>query len=557
MPIKSVHFTEIIGIEQLGTEMTNKVEQIKQELDGLDVYENILRYAKEGYPSIHEDDFIRMRWYGIYQQIPKAGHFMMRIKVPGGIVTNDQLRTIADLTEQYARGIADVTTRQTFQWHWLTIHDFPDIIERLNSVGITTMGACGDIGRNVVTCPVAGLHPGEIFDVRPAVQDIHNLFIGNKEFSNLPRKYKLSVTGCPEQCCQPEIHDFSLIAVEHPETGEKGYGLRVGGGLSTQPHFGQWIDAFFTADQAVDAARAVTGIFRDFGYREKRTHARLKFLVADWGAERFKEELIRYLGYAPKSGAPDNSPGHVYRDHVGIHAQKQEDLNWIGLSVLTGRVTGTQLYALADIAAQFGNGEVRTTHMQNLLLPNVPTANIEGATVALAEAGFEWEGHPVRRGAIACTGNEFCNLAITETKGRMIQIVNHLEKRVPFDRNIRINMNGCPNGCAQHAVGDIGLQGCKARLPGTKEQVEAYDIHLGGALGKDRSFTRAIHRKVEAEKVGLALENLLTAFNDTKNNEEEFNAWVRRHSDEELDGYLAVETIIGAPDTQRIAGVPE
>lgn len=529
----------------------NKVEKIKQEKDGLDVWADVLRYAQTGFDTIAEDDFVRMRWYGIYQQRPNVGHFMMRIKLPGGQATNEQLRVIADLTDQYARGIADVTTRQTFQWHWLTIESLPDIIARLEIVGITTLGACGDIPRNVVSCPVSGLHPDEVFDVRPAIDAIHNHLVGNKEFSNLPRKYKMSVTACPDQCCQPEIHDFSLVAVTNAQ-GEVGYGLRVGGGLSTQPHFAPWIDVFFTPDQVVDAVRAVTGIFRDFGYREKRTHARLKYLVADWGPEKFKEELIKVLGYTPAPGVADDSPGHVYRDHVGVHPQKQAGLNWIGLTVLTGRVTGEQLRRLADIAQTYGSGDVRGTHMQNLLLPNVPDANVPAALQALTEAGFRYEGHPVRRGAIACTGTEFCNLAITETKGRMIQIVSHLEKRVSFDRNIRINMNGCPNGCAQHAVGDIGLQGCKARVPGGTEQIEAYDIHLGGALGKNRSFTKAIHRKVPSDKVAYALENLLNHFNATQQNDEEFNTWVRRHTDAELDAYLGVETLIGAPDTKAV-----
>jgi sulfite reductase beta subunit-like hemoprotein len=535
----------------------SNVEQIKKEKDGLDVYNDVLRYAKEGYGAIDPDDFVRMKWLGVYEQKPKGGgHFMMRIKLPGGIATSEQLRVIADITDQYARGIADVTTRQTFQWHWLTIHDFPDIFERLNAVGITSLGACGDIPRNIVTCPIAGLHPDEILDVRPTVKAIHEFFTGNKEFSNLPRKYKLSVSADPEQCVQPEIHDFSLVGVVHPATGQVGYGLRVGGGLSTQPHFGVWLDAFFLPEQAVDAAAAVTGIFRDSGYREKRTHSRLKFLVADWGMERFREELVKYLGYDPPRGAPDNAPENVYRDHVGVHRQKQRGLNWVGLTILTGRVTGTQLRDLAAIAERFGGSEVRTTHMQNMLLPNVPDENLDLALEALKAAGFQWEGHSVRRGAIACTGIEFCNLAITETKARMIQIVTHIENRVSFDRNIRINMNGCPNGCAQHAVGDIGLQGCKARVPGQKEQVEAYDIHLGGALGKHRSFTHAIHRKVPAEKVGFALENLLTAFNSTKQGTEEFNTWVRRHTDEELDAYLGVETILGAPDTQVVHSTP-
>jgi sulfite reductase beta subunit-like hemoprotein len=233
--------------------------------------------------------------------------------------------------------------------------------------------------------------------VRPAVLAIHKALVGNKEFSNLPRKYKMSVVACPEQCCQPEIHDFSLVAARNEATGEVGYGLRVGGGLSTQPHFAPWIDVFFTPDQAVDAVRAVTGIFRDFGYREKRTHARLKFLVSDWEPEKFKEKLVEYLGYEPKPGVPDNAPGNIYRDHVGVHRQKQRGLNWIGLSVLTGRVQGRQLRELADIAQRFGSGQIRTTHMQNLLLPDVPDENLDLALAALAASGFN--GKAIRFGA--------------------------------------------------------------------------------------------------------------------------------------------------------------
>jgi sulfite reductase beta subunit-like hemoprotein len=276
--------------------------------------------------------------------------------------------------------------------------------------------------------------------------------------------------------------------------------------------------------------------------------------MADWGAERFTEKVVEYLGWTPLPAVPEQSPGNVYRDHVGIHPQKQAGLNWVGLTVLTGRVTGTQIAQLADIAEQFGGGEVRTTNMQNLLIPHIPDAKLDAALAAIRAAGFTWEGHTVRRGAIACTGNEFCNLAITETKGRMLQIVQHLETHVPFDRNLRIHMNGCPNGCAQHAIGDIGLQGCKARLA-DGSQVEAYDIHLGGTLGVNRSFTKAIHRKVPAEKVQYALGNLLTAFNHTQEDGEEFNAWIHRHSNEELNGFLGVETIVGAPDTTPIPGI--
>lgn len=533
----------------------SKQEEIKSRKDGLAVWDDILRYAELGFDAISQEDFYLMRWYGIYQQIPKAGHFMMRIKIPGGIYDSAQLRTIADITNERGRGIADVTTRQTFQWHWLTVQDFPEIVARLKAVGISPVGACGDIARNVVACPVAGLNPEEILDTRPATQAIHDHFLGNPDYSNLPRKYKLAVSACPEQCVQPEIHCFALVATRDPKTGAPGYGLRVGGGLSTQPHFGQWCDTFFAPEQALDAAIAVTKLYRDHGFRERRTHARLKFLVAEWGAEKVREKLVEYLGYDPQRGVPDIEPGNVYRDHVGVHRQKQEGLNWIGLSVLTGRVSGDQLHALADIADRFGSGEVRNTHMQNVLLPNIPDDNLEGAQAALAEAGFQWGGHPVRRGAIACTGNEFCNLAITETKQRMIQIVTHIENRVPLDRNLRINMNGCPNGCAQHAVGDVGLQGCKARRA-DGSQVEAYDIHLGGRLGLDRSFTRAIHRKVPAELVAPALENLLVAFKTHGAEGEEFHQFIRRHSDEELDAFLGVETIVGAPDLPESKEAP-
>lgn len=533
----------------------SKQEEIKKRKDGLEVWDDILRYAEKGFDAITPDDFYLMRWYGVYQQIPKAGHFMMRIKIPGGIYNSQQLRAIAKITNERGRGLIDVTTRQTFQWHWLTVEDFPAIVEELKAVGISPIGACGDIARNVVGCAVAGLNPDELLDTRPATDAIHEHFLGNSEYSNLPRKYKLSVCGCPEQCVQPEIHCFSLVGVRDEATGEAGYGLRVGGGLSTQPHFGQWLDMFFTPEQALDAAIAVTKLYRDHGFRERRTHARLKFLVADWGAEKVRETLVGYLGYDPKRGVADKEPENLFRDHVGVFQQKQAGLNWIGLSVLNGRTSGDQLMALADIADEFGSGEIRNSHMQNILLPNVPDEKLEAAKSALKAIGFSWEGHAIRRGAIACTGNEFCNLAITETKQRMTQIVTHLETRVPFDRNLRINMNGCPNGCAQHAVGDIGLQGCKARTA-SGEQVEAYDIHLGGRLGKNRSFTHAIHRKVPADLVAPAIENLLTTFNASAQPGEEFNEFVARHTDEELNGFLGVETIVGAPDTTPIPGAP-
>ena len=530
----------------------NKVEQLKKEKDGLDVWNDVLRYAKTGFESIEEGDFVRMRWYGIYQQRPNEGHFMMRIKLPGGQATSAQLKVIAELTDRYARGIADVTTRQTFQWHWLTVADLPPIIDALASVGITTAGACGDIARNVVGCPVAGFHKDEILDVRPChFRHSFGHMAGNREFSNLPRKFKLSVSADPEQCCQPEIHDFSLVGVRDQANGRTGFWPSAwAAACPPSPTSERGLTRFSRPTKPWTPAGPLRVFSATTATAKNAPMPALKYLVADWGADRFKDELIKYLGYTPRPGAPDTAPDNVYRDHVGVHPQKQAGLNWVGLTILTGRVTGGQLKRLAEIADEFGGGEVRCSHMQNILLPNIPDAHVENALAALKDAGFQWEGHSVRRGAIACTGTEFCNLAITETKGRMIQIVTHLENRVPFERNLRINMNGCPNGCAQHAVGDIGLQGCKIR-GADGSQTEAYDIHLGGATGKNRSFTHAIHRKVPAENVQYALENLLHAFNRTHQPGEEFGQWTKRHDDATLDGFLGVHTIVGDPDQRE------
>ncbi len=532
----------------------NKVEEIKQAKFPLRVIDDIYRYADAGYGAIDKDDFTLFKWYGIYEQRPKGdGDFMMRIKVPGGNISSHQMREFAAIVKQYARGIADVTTRQTFQVHWLRIEDMPDIFKRLESVGMTTSGACGDIARNIVACPVAGLAHDEVFDVRPTVDRLQEFFHNNADFANLPRKYKIAVVACPVHCALPQINDFSMVGVKHPETGENGFHFYVGGGLSTQPHIAQNVGVFIPEGKVVDGARAVSEIYRDsLQLRERRTHARLKFLVAAQGIEWFRAEFFGRLDWRPEDITGYTLPEDTFRDHLGVNAQKQDGLNWIGLCILTGRVDDKQLMRLAAIADEFGSGELRTTNVQNILIPNIPDEKLEAAKIALADSGFEWDVPAIRRGAIACTGIEFCNLALTETKARMKEIIAYLEGVIDIDYPIRINMNGCPNSCAQHHVGDIGLQGCIAKLAdGTK--VDAYDIHLGGQLGKDAHFTHAIHRKVPAYNIQFAIENLIKAYNATHQHGERFGKWVHRHSDEELDSFLGVETIIGAPDLPQSA----
>lgn len=521
------------------------IEAIKKAKDGLDVWDDIQRYAETGYDTISDDDLSRMRWYGIYQQKPNTGHFMLRIRIPGGSLTADQLLTVAEVTRDYANGIADVTTRQNFQFHWLTIENLPAVLQKFNSVGISTAGACGDIARNVCGCPVAGLDPNEIYDSRSIVQSVTDYFVGNHDFSDLPRKYKMSISGCPIHCNQPEINDLGLQAVRRyrRDGSEAGFHIRVGGGLSTQPMFAQQINAFILPEQVVDVCRAVTEIFRDEGYRKRRNHARLKFLVADWGAERFREELIARLGWTPESAAPSLEPvGARQQDHLGMHAQKQPGLYWIGVSIITGRVTPDQLFAAAAIAKRYCQGEIRTTNQQNLLFPNISESDLLEAQTAIRDAGFAWEVSEFHKGAVGCTGNEFCNLAITETKLRLREIVGYLESRMAWDEPLRIHLNGCPNSCGQHHIGDIGLQGCLARLnDGT--QVEAYDIGLGGRLGGGSQFVRPIHRKVPADKIKFALENLLTSYRCTRFEEESFGEWTDRSSNEQLGEYLGLHLL--------------
>lgn len=515
--------------------MANKVEELKSQKDALDVWPDLLRYSEQGYDAITPDDMLRMRWYGIYEQQPREGYFMMRVKLPGGDVSAAQWRVMGEIARDYGRGIADITTRQNIQYHWLTIVDIPAVIEKLGAVGLSTVGACGDITRNICGCPVAGIDPDELYDCREIIEATTRYFNGNAEYSNLPRKFKMTIAACPHHCHQPEINDVGITAVRRPD-GSVGFHVRVGGGLSTQPHFSQQLDVLVTPEQVQDVCKAAAAIFRDSGYRDRRNHARMKFLVADWGAARFREELIARLGWTPEPALEGGRPVEVGAEHTGVHAQKQAGLNWVGVAVMGGRLSVEQMLAAADIADTFGSGTLRTTNQQNLLFVGIPDAKLDGALAAIGAAGFRWDVTPFRRTGVACTGTEFCNLALTETKGRLGVIVDHLEKSLVWDGSIRINVNGCPNSCGQHHIGDIGLQGCLARVGDDK--VEAYDICLGGRLGPDARFTRPIQRKVPADQVHLAIERLLRAYQETRSAGEAFPNFVDRHSDEELGAML-------------------
>ncbi len=514
----------------------NAAERIKLEKPGPKVWDDVVsRYAAGGFASIDADDFDRFKWIGVYQQRPKDGYFMLRIKLPGGQVSNAQLRVLADITRDYARGVSDITTRQTLQMHWLTIDMFPDIMERLGTVGLGVkegfFGACGDICRNIVSSPIAGLDAEAVIDTTPLVLEANRYFSAHPDYADLPRKFKVGIFG-HRSAGQCEINCVAFYGVRRAD-GSVGYGLMAGGGLSTEPHIGQDLHVFVQPEQVMEVLEAITRTYRDHGYRKNRKHARLKFLVADWGREKFRAEIEKLIGYAlPDAEAQPRVKG--YEDKLGVFPQMQAGLSFVGVPVVAGRLTDAQMFAIADLAQEFGSGDVRFTVMQNFYLINVPNAKISELLVRLDDLGFPVEASPVRRGIVACTGIEFCNLAVTETKARAANLVQLLDRDVKWTDSefFRINVNGCPNSCGQHWIADVGLQGCQKKVNG--ETVELYDVFLGGTLGTDARFNRRIKR-VPAEEVAPAIQKLMGSYELSRLSGESFADWVSRHSDEELE----------------------
>ena len=512
-------------------------------------------YSKRGFDSIDPADLRgRFRWFGLYTQ-RKPGisggktatlepeelddrYFMLRVRIDGGQLDYDQLTTIADISRRYARGTADVTDRQNIQLHWIQIEDVPAIWEALEAVGLSTMEACGDTPRVILGCPLAGIDATEILDATPEIRRTHSRYIGNPEFSNLPRKFKSAISGCPVQCTLHEINDIAFAGVTGPD-GTPGYDLWVGGGLSTNPMIGKRLGAFVRPDQ-VDAVWAgVTGIFRDYGYRRLRHRARIKFLIADWGPERFREVLERdYLGFRLADGpAPEPTAGRS-RDHVGIHPQK-DGLFFVGFAPTVGRLNADSLALIAKLAARYGSGRVRTTTEQKMVILDVPGEQTAALASELAAAGLPVTPSVFRRQTMACTGIEFCKLAIVETKHRAADLISELERRLPdFTEPVTINVNGCPNSCARIQTADIGLKGMVVTLPdGT--QTEGYQIHLGGSLnggdGTDSGFGRKVRGlKTTAADLPDYVERVLRRFDSGRQPGESFAAWAARASTEEV-----------------------
>jgi sulfite reductase (ferredoxin) len=564
--------TDVASSRQTKETKAQKVERLKRSKNPWEHFDEIKDFARQGRAAVFPEwANLYFKWWGIYTQGDGAGaiggtggegkatqYFMMRIALPNGLLHSNQLRAIAQISERYARSIADLTVRQNIQLHWLTIEDIPEVMEALGAVGLSPKSACGDVTRNITGCPLAGIATDELTDASWLAVEAAHLLSANNDFYNLPRKFKVSITGCPVWCSYPEINDIGFTPAVRKRDGirEVGFSVRVGGGLSADPHLAVRLNAFIYREQVLPVVRAIAEIFRDQDcLRENRDRARLKHLFTQhgWTAERFLAELNARLGFDLDPGVEDSPPPDAYRDHVGIHAQKQPGLYYVGAAVLRGRITAAQMRAAASLAEKYAAGELRTTNMQNLLIVNVPRESVEALVFELNAVALHVEASPFWRGAVACTGTEFCKLAITETKSFARWLVEELEERVPeFDQPLKLNVAGCPNACGQHWIADIGLEGKKIKQGANL--VDAYYFCVGGAVGEYARISRQVGYRCTSEDVPEAIERLLKTYLATRDANENLRTYFARHSDDELRAQLAGAIV--APVTRDLPAGP-
>jgi len=541
-------------------EPLNTNEQFKKDDNPLNVRARIEHvYSKRGFGSIDPNDLRgRFRWMGLYTQ-RRPGldggktatldphelddeYFMMRVRSDGGLLGTEQLRAIAEVSIRYARDTADVTDRQNIQYHWIRIEDVPAIWEQLEAAGLSTTEACGDSPRGFLGSPVAGVAADEIVDGTSALAEIKRRYIGNPEYSNLPRKFKTSVSGHPSLDGAPEVNDVSFVGTLHPEHGP-GFDLWVGGGLSTNPMFAQKLGVWIPLEDVADVWEGVIGIFRDYGYRRLRSRARLKFLVADWGKDKFRKILEDEYLRRPLLDGPSPSPATVNGDHVGVHLQKDGNF-FVGVAPTVGRVSGTQLSALADVVERYAAAGVRLTSHQKLVVLGVAPADVEPLVADLDRIGLSARPSNWRRSTMACTGIEFCKLAIVETKQRASDLIDELERRFPhLDTPISVNVNGCPNACARTQVADIGLKG-QLVMDDDGNQVEGFQVHLGGGIGVHAELGRKLRaHKVTSAGLDNYITNVVSAYLSERQHEESFATWVTRADEAALRGERVLEGV--------------
>jgi sulfite reductase beta subunit-like hemoprotein len=516
----------------------NPVERLKREKAPLGIRDELPALIAAGYESVPEEDVVRLQWWGLYHDKPKVGTFMLRVKLPSGHLTPAKLRAVAEVSTLYGRGDAELSTRQCVQLHWLELSRLPDVLAHLEAAGITTAGGCGDTVRNITGCPLQGIAHDELFDCTPIVDAAAAQFFGNPDWANLPRKHKYSISACAGRCNAPEINCVSLVGVIHE--GREGFGMLVGGGLSSVPRIARDLGVFVPKEQAVEVLGTITGAWSDdLRYRVSRVKARLKFMVDDLGAEGMRERVESRLGRALEdySLAPLGEPP---TNHLGVHEQKQPGLFTLGVPVHLGLVSGDQLLAVADLAERVG-GDVRLTRQQNFVVAGVPEAEVDAVVDELAAIGFPLDLNGVRGNSIACTGEPHCNFSVTETKTRLGALIDGLEARFGEEiADLRLNLDGCPHSCAQHWVGDLGFQGTTARDEEGRRR-QAYDIFVRGGLAPSPEIGRPLFRRVLSEELDAAVDGLVQGWLDGRAPGETFTDFSRRLDDDELGALAGVE----------------
>ncbi|HXJ80494.1 MAG TPA: ferredoxin--nitrite reductase [Candidatus Methylomirabilis sp.] len=491
----------------------NKIESIKAERDGLDIQDDLVRFAREGWRTIGDDDKERLKWVGVFMRRPTPGHVMMRVRTPNGIVSADQLRVLAQITRESGRAIADITTRQQLQLRWVTIERVPEILARLEAAGLSSLQTGMDNIRGIIGCPATGLTPGELIDTSPIAREFQQIFLGNKEFTNLPRKFNVTITGCREHCTPGETQDISMTPALGPAAegaDVPGFNVAVGGKQgSGGPTIASALDVFVRPEEAAAVCAAVALVYRDHGPRESRSKARLAFLIEEWGPERFRKELEARLDRAlPRAG--QDARENARSDHIGIYRQRHAGLNYLGLKTPVGRVTADQLAELARLADRYGRGEVRFTPSQDVLLPHVPDARLGDLTEEPLLKELPYNPSEVRRGLVSCTGTDFCNLALIDTKTRAMALARHFERVVGKTRPISVRWSGCPASCGNHHTADIGLQGCKVKVDG--KIVDGVHVFVGGRGGSDARPGLRIMEDVPCDELPQVLERLVRFF---------------------------------------------
>lgn len=509
----------------------NSVERLKREKSPLVMLDELPALIATGYADIDEEDIVRLKWWGVYHDKPKIGTFMLRIKLPAGRLTPEQLRVIGELSLEYGRDAGELSTRQTIQLHYLELRSLPDVFRRLGEVGLTTAGACGDAVRNTTGCPLHGVAHDELFDVTPVLDAIAEFFYGNPDYSDLPRKHKISISACSSRCNAPEINCIALVGVVHE--GEPGFAVLVGGGLSSVPRVARELGVFVGVDEALPVLRAILDAWRDdLRYRISRVKARLKFMVDDYGPEGIRAEVERRLGKA----LPDYVLEPLQIDpatHLGVAPEHGGNLVTVGIPVHLGLLSGTQMVELASTVAEHGR-DVRVTRQQNIVVTGVSKAATDTVIARLHELGLSLDVNLVRGNSIGCTGEPHCNYAVAETKTRLGRLIEGLEARFGGQiAQLRLHLDGCPHACGQHWVGDIGFQGTTSRDPSGRRR-EAYDVLLRGALGPRAAIGRPVFKRVPTEELDDAVQGLIAGWLETRLPDESFRAFCDRSTDAEL-----------------------